>query len=222
MPGRILPLVTGQIYHVFNRGIDRRVTFSGAKEYQRAVQTCDFYSHARPPVKLSRYLSLGQEKQNEIISMLRTKETLVSIICYCLMPNHFHLLLKQESENGISKFLSNLQNSYTKFYNTKHNRNGPLFMDQFKAVIIETEEQLIHVARYIHLNPFTGYVVKKLTDLESYPWSSLPTCLDPNSSATKNNLIMSYFSSKLSYKEFVFNQGDYQRKLKRIEHLALE
>src|SRR3989344_1888146 len=157
MPGRTLPLVTEEIYHVFNRGIDHRPTFITKKEYQRALLSIKFYRFVQPPIRLSRFLLLEKEKQALMWKALGGSERLVDVICFCLMPNHFHFLLKQKKDNGISKFLSNFQNSYTRFFNTKNQRDGPLFLNQFKAVRIQTDEQLVHVSRYIHLNPYTGH-----------------------------------------------------------------
>ena len=84
------------------------------------------------------------------------------------MPNHFHLLLKQTIDNGISHFLSKFTNSYTKYFNTKYNRVGPVFQGVFKSVHIESDEQLMHLSRYIHLNPVVSAVVEK-QNLLSYP-----------------------------------------------------
>ena len=95
--------------------------------------------------------------------------TIVDIGAYCLMPNHFHILLQQLQDNGISTFVRKLLNSYTRYFNTKNERIGPLFQGQFKAVRVESDEQLLHLTRYIHLNPLVGYVVK---DLRNFEWSS--------------------------------------------------
>ena len=76
----------------------------------------------------------------------------MEIICYCLMPNHLHLLLRQLMDGGISKFMSNFANSYTRYFNTKSKRKGPVFEGKFKAKRIETDEQLLHLSRHIHLN----------------------------------------------------------------------
>lgn len=85
------------------------------------------------------------------------------------MPNHFHLLLQQIRDGGITEFISKLTNSYTRYFNIRNKRIGPLFQGEFKAVHVETDEQLIHLSRYIHLNPIVSYITKKL---ESYQWFS--------------------------------------------------
>lgn len=222
MPGRVLPLVTGEIYHVFNRGIDRRPTFIAKKEYERALQSIKFYRFAQPPIRLSRFLLLDKKRQELVLDALENSFRLVDIICFCLMPNHFHFLLKQKKDNGISKFLSNFQNSYTRFFNTKNQRDGPLFLNQFKAIRIETDEQLVHVSRYIHLNPYTGYIIKTLEEIKLFPYSSLASYLEDSNDFIQTELIQSFFNKPIDYQEFVFNQADYQRRLKEIEHLLLE
>lgn len=223
MPGRKTPIVTGEIYHVFNRGINRQLTFTDKKEYRRALETIFFYRFTKPPVRLAVFRVLTEEKQAEILELIEKGGKQVEIICFCLMPNHFHLLLKQTSEGGISKFLSRLQNSFTRYFNIKHKRDGSLFLDQFKAVRVENNEQLLHLSRYIHLNPYTGFVVKTLEELTAYPWSSLSYYLRPNrDQLVKSSLVLDSFKSTAKYRKFVFDQAGYQRELNRIAHLALE
>ena len=138
------------------------------------------------------------------------------------MPNHFHLLLRQTEERGISKFLSNFQNSYTRYYNTKNERDGAIFLNQFKAVLIRTDEQLIHVSRYIHLNPTTSYVVKDFHSLLDYPWSSLSEYLNNKPEICEIETIMDIFGTSTNYRKFLEEQVEYQRELDKIKHLILE
>lgn len=222
MPGRIVPLVDGEIYHVFNRGINRQPTFTAKKEYQRAIQTIRYYRVSTPPLRLSKFLELEKKRQIEMLRVMELTDKLVQVIAYCLMPNHFHFLLRQTQTDGISKFLGNFQNSYTRYFNTRNQRDGSLFLDQFKAVRIETEEQLVHVCRYIHLNPYTSFVVKEFSDLEQYPWSSFSDYLQNNDSLVEPDVIMGLFKNTSVYKKFVFDQADYQRSLKEVGHLLLE
>ena len=138
------------------------------------------------------------------------------------MPNHFHFLLKQNRDKGISTFLSNFTNAYVKYFNTKYKRSGPLFENAFKAVYVENEEQLIHLSRYIHINPVVSSMIKK-EELEFYPWSSYPEYLGLSKDAiASKDIILEYFRSVKEYKEFVTNQIDYAKKLEEIKHLLLE
>lgn len=138
------------------------------------------------------------------------------------MPNHVHFLMREIEKNGIPKFMSNFQNSYAKYLNTKINRTGALFQSMFKAVRIESDEQLIHTCRYIHLNPLTSYVIKDMDDLENYPWSSYSEYFKKNSDLIDTSLIMEFFPSKKEFKAFTSDQVDYQRQLDKIKHLSLE
>ena len=155
---RKLVFANDEIYHVFNRGVEKRPTFTDKRELSRALLTLDFYRFAKPPVKLSKFLVIPKDQQKKFLENLKKEfEKLIEIICFCLMPNHFHFMLKQKLDNGISTFVSNFTNSFTRYFNTKHERIGPLFEGIFKAVRIESEEQLIHTSRYIHLNPVSSF-----------------------------------------------------------------
>lgn len=139
------------------------------------------------------------------------------------MPNHVHFLIKEIKQKGISTFMSNFQNSYAKYFNLKTDRSGSLFQTMFKAVRIETDEQLIHVARYIHLNPVTAFILKTVKDLKSYPWSSFSTYSTKQISDLINtDIILSYFPSINKFVEFTEDQTSYQRELDGIKHLTLE
>ena len=222
MPGRLLPLVEGQIYHVFNRGIDHRPTFADKLELKRAAAVSDHYRFVNPRLRFSKLLKLSLEERNRFQIDMRAGHKLVDILGFCLIPNHFHFLLRQVFDKGISKFLSNFQNSYTRYFNIKNERDGPLFMDQFKAVLVETEEQLIHVSRYIHLNPTTSYLVKDFDSLLNYPWSSLPEYIQEKGFISEINTILGFFKTSGNYADFLKDQLGYQRKLDIIKHLLLE
>ncbi|OGM57468.1 hypothetical protein A2955_04580 [Candidatus Woesebacteria bacterium RIFCSPLOWO2_01_FULL_37_19] len=213
-----------EIYHVYNRGIDKRPTFTSRREYKRAVLTLDYYRYEKPPLRLSKALTINLEERKPFFENLRNKsEKIVEIVAYCLMPNHFHLLLKQKLDNGISTFVSNFTNSYTRFFNTRNKkREGPLFQGVFKAVHIEDNEQLLHIQRYIHINPVVSFIVSA-KNLDNYEWSSLQEYvgLDEKIICDKE-IILDQFSSIKNYKKFLFDQINYARKLKEIEHLLIE
>lgn len=111
------------------------------------------------------------------------------------MPNHFHFELQQLQDNGIQKFLTNFQNSYAKFYNTTQNRVGGLFQDRFKAKVIESNEEFIHISRYIHLNPATSSLIS-FDELSSYPYTSYYWYLFPKYNRFINtNLVLNHFKT---------------------------
>lgn len=224
MPGRKVPLVNGQVYHIVNRGVASQPIFLNKWNYERAIETILYYQNVDIPLKYSFYKRLPKDRKLELLNHIqKKKDYLVDIVSYCLMPNHFHLLMMQLKDRGISTFISNFSNSYTRYFNTKNERNGHLFQGKFKAVRIGTDEQLLHVSRYIHLNPHTSYLVKGLKELEVYMYSSLPEYLDSKMKDVCNKrLVLNHFRSRRAYRKFVFDQADYQIKLDRIKHLILE
>lgn len=217
---RKVPLITGEIYHIYNRGLDKRPTFIDFNEKLRAYQTLRFYRFEAPPVRLSYFVRYGSKKIEKLIETSWGNK-LVSIIAYCLMPNHFHFILRQDIDKGISKFISNFENSYTRYFNTKNKRIGNLFLDNFQNVLVESEEQLLHLTRYVHLNPYSSQVVNTLGDLEKYEWSSLREYIGGGEeSICSKEMIMSYFGdNKDGYKKFVLDRANYQKELKLYEHL---
>ncbi len=220
---RRLVFANEEIYHVFNRGVEKRPTFTDKREFERAMQTLDLYRFSDLPIRLSKILSLAVDERRKFIKNIYQEcHKLVEIICFCLMPNHFHFLLKQKIENGISIFAANFANSYTKYFNSKHERIGPLFQGLFRAVRIESGEQLIHVSRYIHLNPVSSFLIEA-DELESYQWFSYPEYIGKSSeNITDNKIVLDMFSSKKKYKQFVLDQMAYARQLEQIKHLILE
>ncbi len=215
------PIINEGIYHVFNRGVDKRDIFTDQREYIRALETTRFYRFSNLPTKLSKYLKLPPSSKEKIIKELNDcSGKIVEILGFCLMPNHFHFLLRQVKENGISRFISNFSNSYSKYFNTKHDRTGVLLQGLFKSVLVDSDEQLIHVLRYIHLNPVVAKLAK---NPQSYPWSSLNEYTSP----TKENIcrveeLLAQFPSLEDFIKFHSDQIAYAKQLQAIKHLILE
>lgn len=212
MPYRIIPFVNGQYYHLYNRGSEKRSLFENRRDYQRLIKTLKYYQLEGPKPKFSRFPSLTIQK-------LDSSKKMVEIIAYCLMPNHFHLLIKQVRENGITEFMSKVTNSYTKFYNTKYDRVGALLQGMFKAVIIESDEQLIHVSRYIHLNPTSSFLVKSI---DQYEWSSYNEYCANSFGVCSKEEVLSHFKTHQDYQQFVLDQVGYAQELEFIKHKILE
>lgn len=153
-------------------------------------------------------------------TLLDTNKKIVDIICYCLMPNHFHFLLRQKRKGGITEFTSKLSNSYTKYINTKNNRVGHLLQGNFKAVHVGTNEQLLHLSRYIHLNSLVSYLVK---DLDSYKWSSYSEYISLIDNAIcDKKIILDQFKSKEEYRQFILDYENYGKQLEKIKHQLID
>lgn len=207
-------LAQGEIYHIFNHSVQGIPIFKGERECRLFIESMKFYLQPNPPTRFSIFRS------NKDRFPIKLNQRLVTIICYCLMPNHFHLLLRQEEKDGIKQFIQRVSNSFAHYFTVKYKKRGHLFGGNFKAVHVETEEQLFHLSRYIHLNPVTSYIVEKPED---FPYSSYRVYMgrervdfiDPA-------LVLEHFSSAVKYEEFVLSQIDYQRTLEGIKHLLLE
>lgn len=220
---RKTPLITGFTYHVFNQGIDRRTTFTNKREYNRALQTFKFYLYNQHITKLSYYLSSGTN-QLGLLQQVQQHPKLVAILAFCLMPNHFHFVLRQEVDGGISKFMADFQNSYTKYFNTKHTRKGSLFLNPFRALRVETDEQLLHLIRYVHLNPYTSGIISTTRELFTFPYSSLPYYFQetPPDQSIYTDMIHSFFTTTQKHQQFIQDQSGYQKTLAQIKHLTHE
>lgn len=201
-----------EFYHAYNRGVEKRTIFLNSSGFSRFILTLDYYRYKNPPVRFS------FRNRPQIIKKTKDNSLLVEIVSFCLMPNHFHLLLKQVEEGGITKFMGKVLNSYTKYFNTKHHRIGSLFQGAFKAKHIESTEQLIHLSRYIHLNPLIDYLVK---DLNTYNYSSYLEFISNRIGFCQKQYILSNFNNYLNYEQFVLDQEDYARSIKMIERVIL-
>lgn len=222
MPYRNVPIVSDQIYHIFNRGIASVPTFSTPTDFLRFLDLINYYRFQDTPVSFSQFKKIDIKNRQKVFDdLVQRNNKQVEIMAFCLMDNHFHFLLKQLLNKGIARFISNLQNGYAKYFNIRINRSGPLFQPMFKSVRIITDEQLLHASRYIHLNPSTGYLVE-IKDLEEYPWSSLSCYIKDCEYQFISTSMISEFMDKKQYKEFVFDQASYQRELGKIKHLMME
>ena len=219
---RSIVLATEHVYHIYNRGVERRHIFTDSREYKRFVDTMTYYQYANPVIRYSKYLQQPLEVRKNILDDLRSHPKVIDLYAYCLMPNHFHFLIRQQNDKGISQYLSNISNSFSKYFNTKHIRVGPLLQGTFKAVLIETDNELLHVSRYIHINPVASLVIA-IEKLDQYPWSSFSDYLGKTlCPVTTTTPVLSHFSSSQTYREFVYDQVAYAQTLEKIKHLTFE
>ncbi|PIP30688.1 hypothetical protein COZ22_02765 [bacterium (Candidatus Howlettbacteria) CG_4_10_14_3_um_filter_37_10] len=221
MPYRKTVFVENGIYHVINRGVNRSPIFKGQRDYERFLDVAAFV-RCNPSIRFSHYNRMSFKDKEEFLEKLNKNEPLVDILSFGLMPNHFHLLLKQLKEGGAQIFMRNLQNSYGKYFNVKYDRVGTVFQSVFKAVPIETDEQLVHVSRYIHLNPVSSNIIR-INELSKYEWTSFGYYIGQKQNKFINTTdVLGHFKTKDQYKEFVFDQADYQKELEKIKHLVDE
>lgn len=139
------PLVTGEYYHIYNRGVDKRDIFKDKKDVSRFIESmCEFNT-------LEGITSLANARKTQI-EVKPLSEPLVAIVAYCLNPNHFHFVLRQLADGGISEFMKKLQGGYTYYFNVKHNRSGSLFQGTFKSQHMGTENYFNKILGYTNKN----------------------------------------------------------------------
>lgn len=212
MPSRIIPFVNGEYYHILNRGVAQMQIFRDTTYYKHFLKTALYYQIEGPKPRFSLFAPTS--------NLLKNNQKIVDIVSYCLMPNHFHFLLSQKRDGGITEFFSKLSNSYTKYFNIRDKRIGPIFQGEFKAIHLETSEQLLHLSRYIHLNPLVNYLIK---DLEIYRWSSYPEYIgNNNDNICSKEIVIFQFKSPEDYKKFVLDQEDYGKQLEFIKHQLID
>jgi putative transposase len=147
---RDVPFQDGEIYHVYNRGTNKMEIFNSESDYQRFVQLM-YVCNQSQTVQLS-VLSRSERKMGKLFQGERGSP-LVSVLAYCLMPNHFHIILRQEVEGGISEFMRKIATGYSMYFNKSSQRTGTLFQGRFKSKHISDTWYLNHIFSYVHLNP---------------------------------------------------------------------
>lgn len=201
----------GEIYHVFTRGVEKRDIFLDRLDYRRFLA---LLTHCLPVKTPPSYSAL--KRMNKETLRTESGDGLVDILCYCVMKNHFHLLLRENVDGGISAYMHRLLTSYSRYFNVRNIRSGSLFVNPFKGVWIQNDEQFLHASRYIHLNPYVAGIVRNVT---GYTWSSLGEYIGTSKTAISHSKLLTSMMSKSEYEDFVKDQADYEQSLPSIEYL---
>lgn len=234
MPYRRTPLYTSGIFHVYNRTLDSRKVFSRDILTSHFIDLMKFYLSSKNYLSYSEYRILDQNQKEKLEKIITAgKYFKITIISYCLMPTHFHILLKQNIDGGISKYISDVVNAFTRFFNIKNHRSGPIFYPRFQANEITNREQLIHVSRYIHLNPYSSGLLNNPKEVFEYRYSSANEFLTATHKPprlSRQNLekfslvdtlpILSEFNDNShQYRQFVLDNAEHQKSLETIKHI---
>jgi len=218
------PLVTGEVYHIFSRSIEKFKIFNNRAQYFKLQNALQFYQFSNLPICFSRFAeaakTLKHRYRERLLDLVNDKEKSVEIIAYCLMPTHIHLILKQLQENGITSFISNSLNSYSHYFNLKHKRKGPLWQSEFKNVLVSSDEQFLHLTRYIHLNPVTARLVDNPNDWEFSSYKEYIGEVGDKDQICQFNDLMEIGPKE--YENFILIRKDYQRELAEIKQLLID
>jgi REP element-mobilizing transposase RayT len=153
---RKIVFATGEFYHIYNRGTDKRNIFSDENDLNRFLQSMQEFNVLDPIGSIYEHCRTKKTPPPQFGSLAsklhKRDDPLVNIVAYCLNPNHYHLILEQISENGIEKFMQRLGTGYSKYFNNKNERSGGLFEGKFQAIHIDSNEYLLHVSVYVNLN----------------------------------------------------------------------
>jgi putative transposase len=155
--GRV-EFVNGERYHIYNRGTDKRDVFMDVYDYQRFLLGMREFNTGKMGVTIREMIRIEESKDEgscrDRISADSDDGQLVRVIAYCLNPNHYHFILEQVSDDGISKFMQKIGIAYTMYFNEKYHRSGSLFQGRFKAVHIDSNEYLLYLSVYVSTNNF--------------------------------------------------------------------
>jgi len=209
-------------YHIYNRGVEKRTIFTDKLDHKVFLSYLKEYLSPKQVPDKVKFTLQGQSFKG----VPRTPNNYannIKLLCYCLLPNHFHLLIRQHEERAIESFMRSLQTRYSMYFNKRHQRIGGLYQDRYKAINILDETYLLHLSRYIHLNP-----LEYTKNLES-AYSSYAEYLGKRKTKwLKSDTILSFFDQATipeikktnSYKEFVENYTHGSKKI--LGKLTLE
>jgi putative transposase len=263
MPRRKEQFVNGEIYHVVIKGINGNKIFKDVDDHYRGIFSIYEFNNAKQikirerrkaRLKLKEQIKkISKELQNiknqidtgrASVDFLKigtgpssvdSREKMVEVLAFCIMPNHLHLLLRQLKDGGIIKFMHKLGTGYGGYFNRKYGRQGHVFLKQFTAVHIKTEEQLKTVFVYIHTNPVSliepkwkeigiKNPEKVIKFLEDYKWSSYPDYIGKKNfpSVTDREFMLNIMGDEKGCREFVESWIRYKGEIKEFPELALD
>ena len=204
MPGKnaLKTYVENGFYHIYNRGVEKRNIFLDEQDYKVFLSYLKLYLTSKDDSinLIKKRADLSDDQKNEKISKLMALKNYfnkIELLCYVLMPNHFHLEIRQKNKTDMEDFMRSLITKYSKYFNKRYDRVGPLFQGRYNAVLITNERYLLHLGRYIHLNP--QEIIVNNQSLSSYPWSSYQAYI--------NNMSVSWLNKNYFLSDFEKNNG---------------
>ncbi|NQV00269.1 MAG: transposase [Parcubacteria group bacterium] len=182
--------------------MDKRKVFLNDKDYIRFITSMREFNRIKPIGSLYHKNKQARQGIRNPLGVSDSCDKIVEIICYCLNPNHYHFILKQLRDNGITEFMRKVGIGYTNYFNNKYNHSGYLFQGKFKSIHIDSNEYLTLLSAYINLNP---KLHKTTSNLNNYPWSSYLDYINKRQGTLCNKeIILSQFTHKnYTYKNFI-------------------
>jgi len=221
---RVKQYLENGYYHLYNRGVEKRLIFLDMQDYAVFLSYLEEYLLPKDEIGLRTQLAdpnISSREKDKILKALRLNNFAdeITLLAYCLMPNHFHFFVKQKNALSIDKFMNSLCTRYTMYFNKKYKRTGSLYQDTYKGVSVLTEEQFLHLSRYIHKQALAsqGHALRSWGQPSSYP----EYIGQRTTEWTQPDEVLSYFSKtnpQLSYESFVNENDDFDQ----IQDVILE
>ena len=187
---RKIRFANGEFYHIYNRGVDKRSVFLDDTDFERFLQSMREFNSQKPIGSLFENSFRNKDQLGNRVAKL------VDIVAYCLNKNHYHLILAQKIEGGISEFMHRLGTGYTQSFNIKYKRNGALFQGKFKALHVDSNEYLLNLSAYVNLNNQVHKIKNKMIK------SSWEEYIDVNNHMCAKDIVLKQFDTLSEYKNF--------------------
>lgn len=200
------PFINGELYHIYNRGVDKRTTFEDQEDILRFLQSMDEFNVVEPIGSI--FKNSFKKKNNQLRGstsklVVQGSDRLVDFICYCINPNHYHFVLLQLADGGISEFMKRLSGGYTYYFNNKNDRSGVLFQGRFKSKHIDKDQYLTNLSAYVNLNYRVHKIAGEDLKLVRSSWGEYME--ENNENICKKDVVLNYFKNKEQYKKFALN-----------------
>jgi len=217
--------IIGEYYHIFNRGVDKREVFCDEKDYERFLLTMKIsvFDDIACMIRLRdlQKCNVPRAQLLEFFQELSSRKKLINVICYCMNPNHYHLIVQQKEPEGVKKFMHKLGTSYTNYFNKKNQRSGSLFQGRFKSVHIDSNEYLLYLSTYVNCNNFIHRYNK---DIKSWPYASYLDYIGKRKGELcEKEIILDQFKGNFEdYKKFCRMNAEYLKDKKEFQELLIE
>ena len=206
---RKIKTVPGQYYHIYNKSSAGKAIFNQPRDYVRflfllfVIQSPKKLLHTKRQIDFYIKHSKFKLSKKDIQKITNSKK--VEIVAFVIMPNHFHIIINDLEENGISLYMQRLQSGYARYSQIKYKSSGHLFRGPFGLVPIEDNEQLLYLSSYIHKNP--KELISWKDNFVNYPWSSYQDFVKENrwGKLLKPEIVTSQFKSNKDYSKYVIS-----------------
>jgi putative transposase len=238
MPYRKEQFANDEIYHIILRGLDDKLIFKDINDYYRGIFSIYEFNNAnRIEIRKRREQIKNRKKKVGGVpdSAIDERDKLVDVLCFCFMPNHVHLLLKQKRDGGIVKFMNKIGSGYAGYFNRKYERKGYVFQNRFRSVPIKDDNQLRVIFNYIHVNPISliepGWKEKGIRNLdevisflEDYKWSSYSDYIGEKNfpSVTERDFLSEILNGVVGCREAIEDWVKYKEEMIRVQNILLE